>query len=133
MTHISITNRTIIVIIIFFIINILIIVMIMIIIIIILLCHLIEYDLINLQVTTSDEVEAGTPLYTAPEIIQNLKYSYPVDCWSFGVLLYELLCLTTPFSGSTTATLVNSILNDEPPVVSTSYSAGEVKQRERER
>ena len=77
--------------------------------------------------TTSDEVEAGTPLYTAPEIIQNLKYSYPVDCWSFGVLLYELLCLATPFSGSTTAILVNSILNDEPPVVSTSYSAGEVK------
>ena len=81
--------------------------------------------------TTSDEMEAGTPLYTAPEIIQNLKYSYPVDCWSFGVLLYELLCLTTPFSGSTTAELVNSILNDEPPVVSSSYSAGE-RERERE-
>ena len=72
-------------------------------------------------------MEAGTPLYTAPEIIKNLKYSYPVDCWSFGVLLYELLCLSTPFSGSTTAVLVNNILNEEPPLVSTYYSSGERK------
>ena len=27
--------------------------------------------------------EAGTPLYTAPEMIQG-QYSYPVDCFAFG-------------------------------------------------
>jgi serine/threonine protein kinase len=26
-------------------------------------------------------INVGTPYYTAPEMIQNLKYSYPVDCW----------------------------------------------------
>ena len=72
-----------------------------------------------------DEVEAGTPLYTAPEMIQNLKYSYPVDCWSLGVLLHELLCLSMPFGGGTTGKLVNSILNDKPPKVSeVNYSEG---------
>ena len=55
-------------------------------------------------------MEAGTPYYTAPEMIQNMKYSYPVDCWSFGVLLHEMLALELPFTGATTADLVKSIV-----------------------
>ena len=69
-------------------------------------------------------MEAGTPYYTAPEMIQNMKYSYPVDCWSFGVLLHEMLALELPFTGATTADLVKSILSDEPPVIPSNYSTG---------
>ena len=69
-------------------------------------------------------VEAGTPYYMAPEILQGVKYTYPVDCWSFGVMLHEMLRLDLPFRGKSTADLVRSILEDAPPPVPAHYSSG---------
>lgn len=66
--------------------------------------------------------EAGTPYYTSPEMIQSKPYSYPADCWSFGVMLHELLALEMPFNGSSTADLVKSILIDIPPPLPAHYS-----------
>jgi serine/threonine protein kinase len=60
-------------------------------------------------------------------MIQGLSYSYPADCWSFGVLIYELLNLERPFRGHTTSDLVKSILNDEPQPLASHYSE-EIKQ-----
>lgn len=60
-------------------------------------------------------------------MIQGLSYSYPADCWSFGVLVYELLNLERPFSGHTTSDLVKSILTDEPRSIANQYSE-EIKQ-----
>jgi serine/threonine protein kinase len=69
-------------------------------------------------------VEAGTPYYMAPEILQGVKYTYPVDCWSFGVMLHEMLRLELPFRGKSTADLVRSILEDAPPPIPAHYSSG---------
>lgn len=33
----------------------------------------------------------GTAEYLAPEVIQGLQYSYEVDWWSFGTMLFEML------------------------------------------
>ena len=33
----------------------------------------------------------GTAEYLAPEVIQGLPYSYEVDWWSFGTMLYQML------------------------------------------
>eukprot|EP01006_Ploeotia_vitrea_P035539 TRINITY_DN65896_c12_g1_i4.p1 TRINITY_DN65896_c12_g1~~TRINITY_DN65896_c12_g1_i4.p1 ORF type:complete len:565 (+),score=258.01 TRINITY_DN65896_c12_g1_i4:191-1885(+) len=40
---------------------------------------------------------AGTPLYQAPEVLQNQWYSYPVDYWGLGIMIYELTQLRLPF------------------------------------
>jgi NIMA (never in mitosis gene a)-related kinase 2 len=66
--------------------------------------------------------EAGTPLYAAPEMINGEKYSYPIDCWSFGVMLHELMRLNPPFQKADTTELVKSILNDDPPELPSNYS-----------
>merc|ERR1711972_271807 len=39
----------------------------------------------------------GTPFYIAPELLQGHGYSTEPDIWSFGVVLYELLCDQYPF------------------------------------
>ena len=39
----------------------------------------------------------GTPHYMAPEIFIGKGYSYNVDLWSLGIVLYELLSGFVPF------------------------------------
>ena len=48
-----------------------------------------------------DDIMA-TPLYAAPELIrgENGEFGVKSDLYSFGVMLYELLCGTPPFTGS---------------------------------
>ncbi|NP_001352166.1 protein kinase C, delta b [Danio rerio] len=56
----------------------------------------------------------GTPDYIAPEILLGQKYSFSVDWWSFGVLLYEMLIGQSPFQGDDEDELFDSIRMDVP-------------------
>lgn len=40
----------------------------------------------------------GTPHYMAPEVMQGKGYTFAVDIWSLGVLLYEFVCGSLPFA-----------------------------------
>lgn len=55
-------------------------------------------------------------------MIQRESYSSPADCWSFGVILYQLLALERPFDGASTADLVKAILTAEPAPLPAHYS-----------
>uniref|UniRef100_A0A671R0A9 Protein kinase C delta type n=1 Tax=Sinocyclocheilus anshuiensis TaxID=1608454 RepID=A0A671R0A9_9TELE len=56
----------------------------------------------------------GTPDYIAPEILLGQQYSFSVDWWSFGVLVYEMLIGQSPFHGDDEDELFESIRMDTP-------------------
>ncbi|XP_077459062.1 protein kinase C delta type-like [Stigmatopora argus] len=56
----------------------------------------------------------GTPDYIAPEILLGHQYTFSVDWWSFGVLLYEMLIGQSPFQGDDEDELFESIRSDTP-------------------
>ncbi|KIK71670.1 hypothetical protein GYMLUDRAFT_66785 [Collybiopsis luxurians FD-317 M1] len=55
----------------------------------------------------------GTAEYLAPEVIQALPYSYEVDWWSFGTMLYEMLTGITPFWANNHSDMYVRVLQDE--------------------
>ncbi|CAO1629229.1 unnamed protein product [Parajaminaea phylloscopi] len=55
----------------------------------------------------------GTAEYLAPEVIQGSAYSYEVDWWSFGTMLYEMLVGITPFWADTHSDMYVRVLHDE--------------------
>jgi fused-like protein len=54
----------------------------------------------------------GTPLYMAPELVQELPYNHTVDLWSLGVIIYELFVGQPPFYTNSIYTLIHMIVKD---------------------
>ena len=52
----------------------------------------------------------GTPEYLAPEILLNKGHGKPVDWWTFGVLLYEMLAGIDPFNDEDPMMIYQKIL-----------------------
>ncbi len=53
----------------------------------------------------------ASPLYSAPEIINEKEYSYAADIWSLGVTFYQLITLDYPFEGKTEEEIKDNIRN----------------------
>lgn len=51
----------------------------------------------------------GTPLYMAPQILNDENYSTKCDIWSIGVLFYEILFGKLPWTGTSVPHLFNNI------------------------
>ncbi|MBN3274419.1 KGP2 kinase, partial [Polyodon spathula] len=52
----------------------------------------------------------GTPEYVAPEIIMNKGHDFGADYWSLGILIFELLTGSPPFSGSDPIKIYSTVL-----------------------
>lgn len=55
----------------------------------------------------------GTPYYLAPELWNQAPYSKKADMWSLGIVLYELMALRKPFSGSSMRDLVSNVMTGQ--------------------
>ncbi|XP_041457057.1 serine/threonine-protein kinase 36-like [Lytechinus variegatus] len=64
---------------------------------------------INTLVLTSIK---GTPLYMAPELVEEKPYDHTADLWSLGCILYELFVGTPPFYTNSIFQLVSLIIKD---------------------
>ncbi|GLI63648.1 hypothetical protein VaNZ11_006646 [Volvox africanus] len=63
----------------------------------------------NTMVLTSIK---GTPLYMAPELVQEQPYNHTVDLWSLGVILFELHVGQPPFYTNSIYSLIHHIVKD---------------------
>ena len=65
----------------------------------------------------------GTPLYLSPELIKQKPYSFKVDIWALGCVIYHLAALEPPFTGENLIALGNNIANKKPKAIPTCYSS----------
>jgi hypothetical protein len=68
---------------------------------------------------TAPGVLLGTVLYMAPEQVRGLPVDARTDIWAFGCVLYEMASGQSPFAGSTSADILASVLEREPPPLTT--------------
>ena len=56
----------------------------------------------------------GTPEYIAPEILLNQGHGKPVDWWTLGILVYEMLAGFPPFQDEDPMNIYRKIINTKP-------------------
>lgn len=59
---------------------------------------------------------AGTPYYIAPEVldIAGVGYTYKIDIWCAGIVLFQMLTATVPFRGFNTMSIFQKIKYNTP-------------------
>jgi Tol biopolymer transport system component len=72
---------------------------------------------------TDEGVVLGTAGYMSPEQVRGAAADHRSDLFSFGVVLYEMLCGKRAFAGDSSVEVMNAILKEEPPELPASVPA----------
>lgn len=56
-------------------------------------------DRVDAEGYCKDRSICGTASFMAPEVVREELYGYPVDCWSFGVVIFDTMAGESPFKG----------------------------------
>jgi len=64
---------------------------------------------------TDEGVVLGTAGYMSPEQVRGEAADHRSDLFSFGVVLYEMLCGKRAFAGDSSVEVMNAILKNDPP------------------
>ena len=67
---------------------------------------------------TAEGTILGTLHYMAPEQVEGKEADARSDLWALGAVLHEMVTGAKPFRGATSASVIGSILKDEPASVS---------------
>ena len=56
----------------------------------------------------------GSPLYMAPEILQNHTYNLKSDIWSLDIIMYEMFMKDHPYKFNNINDLIYKLNNNKP-------------------
>jgi serine/threonine protein kinase len=72
--------------------------------------------------TLLTDTVCGSPLYMAPELLQNQQYNIKSDIWSLGIIMYEIVMKDHPFKSNNISDLIHKINNSKPILTSSKFS-----------
>ena len=72
--------------------------------------------------TLLTDTVCGSPLYMAPELLQNQRYNIKSDIWSLGIIMYEIVMKNHPFKSNNISDLIHKINNKKPILTSSKFS-----------
>lgn len=78
--------------------------------------RLLDFGLSNqlAQNTSMFQTKCGSPSYSAPEMLLGRPYTYKIDMWSLGIILYALAFNSLPFGDDNLQLLTAKIVNRDP-------------------
>lgn len=78
-------------------------------------CLLTDFGFAKENVLTADSCSSfcGTLEYMAPEVVKKSKYGKAADCWSVGILLYDMLVGHPPWQHKNDNSLSKKIMQDK--------------------
>ncbi|KAL9546860.1 hypothetical protein MBANPS3_006458 [Mucor bainieri] len=75
-----------------------------------------DFGLSKVPVDGKTNTICGTAEYMAPEILMGLEYDITVDWWSLGILIYDMMTGSPPFSSNNRKKTIDSILTKKIPM-----------------